>query len=89
MLGGHDIHFISKNVNEENKDLFFGPLDGDEVFIDIEDHWSMANILKESGIFKSVSQARKNGEHKPIPKGFSYITRGKKARKRQIYILNI
>lgn len=88
MLDGIDIHFISKNVTEKDKDVFFGPLDGDELFIEIEDHWSMANILTEAGIFKSVSQARKNGELKPIPWGFLHITRGKKANKRQIFILN-
>lgn len=89
MLGGIDFHFISENVKEEDIELFFGPLDGDELFITIQPRWNMANLMHEAGIFKSATQARKNGEDKPIPKGFSHITRGKKARKKQIYILNI
>ena len=89
MLGGIDIHFITRNVTKKDKDLFFGPLDGDEVFIEIEPHWNMANIMHVAGIFKSATQARKNGEDKPIPEGFTHITRGKKARKRQIFILNV
>jgi len=81
-----DIHFISDNVTEEDKDLFFGPLTSDDEFVMIEEHWMMAHLLKEAGIFKSVSQARKNGGDKPIPKGFHEIMRGK--RRHKFWILN-
>src|SRR5208337_4976633 len=62
---------------ESDKDLFFGPLDKSlfsaepEKFATIESHWSMPNVMKESGLFKSTSEARNNGWNKPIPKGFS------------------
>lgn len=86
-LGGKDIHFISKSVSEEDIDLFFGPIEEDDIFVTIQDHWTMAHIMNEAKIFKSISQARKNGESKPIPNGFNYFVRGKM--KQQIYILNI
>jgi len=48
-----------------------------EIFIPIEDNWTMANIMSIVGIFPSVSQARKNGWNKPIPEGFSDMRVGK------------
>lgn len=85
----NEINFISKNVSDADKDLFFGPLVDNDVFIEIEDHWSMANILAHAGVFPSVSQARKQGEHKPIPKGFTILERGKNQRKKHIFILTL
>lgn len=84
----NEINFISKNTSEKDKDLFFGPLTENDNFFVIEDHWSMANILSEAGIFKSVSQARNQGENKLIPKGFTILERGKNQRKKLIFILN-
>jgi hypothetical protein len=78
------LNFITPNVTEEDKDLFFGK--GEE-FIIIEEHWTMANLLHAAGIFPSISQARKNGENNPIPKGFNILTRGKKAKRKVIFIL--
>jgi len=82
----YEMNFISKNISEEDKDLFFGPLEGEE-FIIIEDHWTMANLLHAAGIFPSVSQARKNGENRPIPQGFTILKRGKTKNKKEIFIL--
>ena len=82
----NEINFITKNVTSKDKDLFFGPEVDKEVFIEIEEHWSMANILARAGVFVSVSQARKQGEHKPIPEGFTIIERGKNQRKKKIFI---
>jgi len=83
-------NFISENVNKEDKDLFFGPLNiGDETFIEIGSRWCMAHILHNVGMFPSISQARKNGWDKPIPWGFTELTVGKKAKKQDIFILNI
>lgn len=81
-------NFISGNVDEEDKDLFFGPLD-DEVFIEIQPRWYMAHLLHNVGMFTSISQARKNGWNKPIPWGFTEITVGKKAKRQDVFILNI
>ena len=80
------MNFITKNVTDEDKELFFGPLDGEE-FVEIEEHWNMANILHATGIFPSVTQARKNGEDKPIPSGFTILRRGKKKNRKDIFIL--
>lgn len=84
----NDFNFISKNVEYDDLDLFFGPLT-DETFIQIEDHWTMANIMKEAKIFPSTTQARKNGWNKDIPSGFSFYEVGKNRNKKLVYILNI
>lgn len=42
-----------------------------ETAIAIKEHWTMANIASEMGLFPSVSQARKNGWNNPIEVGFS------------------
>jgi hypothetical protein len=78
------MNFISK-ISNKDKELFFGPIEPDDTFILIEDHWTMANIMHQAGIFKSVSQARKNGWNKPIPEGFNIFTVGKK--RKEIFIL--
>ncbi len=83
------MNFVSRNTNQEDKELFFGPLADDEVFWWIEDHWTMAHLLHVAGIFPSISQARKQGNDKPIPEGFTILTRGKKANKKRIFILNL
>ena len=83
------MNFISDiyKDDEEIKELFFGPLDEDDTFIIIEDHWNMAHILHQAGIFPSVSQAKKNGWNKEITKGFSISTVGKKAKRKDLFIL--
>ena len=80
------MNFIKSNTKKSDRDLFFGPITDDDTFIIIEDHWIMAHILHKAGIFPSVGQARKNGWNKPIPEGFTFITVGKKARKKDIFI---
>lgn len=74
------------NIEETDKKLFFGPLKEEDQFIKIEEHWTMANILVHVGIFKSLTQARKNGFANDIPVGFSDKHFGKK--KIRIAILN-
>lgn len=61
---------------ESDKELFFGPLEGEE-FIIIEEGWTMANIVHIMGIFPSITQARNNGYNKPIPEGFTHKSIGK------------
>lgn len=86
-IKGHWFFFISALVLEDDKELFFGPLDGTEEFIVIESHWIMAHILHAIGIFPSVGQARKNGWNKPIEDGWTDIIVGKL--KREVTILNL
>jgi len=86
-IKGHWFFFISGLVPESDKELFFGPLDGTEEFIVIEDHWIMAHIMHAIGVFPSVGQARKNGWNKPIEDGWTDIIVGKL--KREVTILNL
>ena len=80
------LNFIKSETAKEDRGLFFGPIEPDDTFIIIEDHWTMAHILHKTKLFPSVSQARKNGWNKPIPEGFTMLTVGKKARKTHLFI---
>ncbi len=82
-------HFISNDVTKNDKDLFFGPINDNDVFVKIESHWVMAHLLHHIGLFKSISQARKNGWNHEIPKGFNFWTVGRKAKKQTFFVLNI
>ena len=82
----YGMNFIKLNTSKEDRDLFFGPIEPDDTFIIIEEHWTMAHIIHASGLFPSISQARKNGWNKPIPEGFTILTVGKKARKKELFI---
>ncbi len=79
------MNFITK-ISDQDKELFFGPIAPDDIFIIIEDHWSMANVLHASGNFPSISQARKNGWNKPIPDGFTILTIGQKQKKKNLFL---
>lgn len=79
------MNFTTK-ISEQDKELFFGPIDLDDTFILIEDHWCMAHVLHASGNFSSISQAKKNGWNKSIPEGFTILTVGKKQKKKTIFI---
>ena len=39
--------------------------------IEIQSHWTMANLAVEMGLFPSLGQAKKNGWNDPIPEGFT------------------
>lgn len=82
----NEFNFITKNVSDEDKELFFG---NDEEFIEIESHWILAHVLARAGVFSSVSQARKQGANVPIPRGFTILQRGKNQRQKNIFILNL
>ena len=69
MNSSKEFNFIN-NIQERDKDLFFGPLQPEDKFIQIEPGWTMANIAVHCGFFTSLSQARKNGYGNNIPHGF-------------------
>ena len=80
--------FIHASLPDSDRELFFGPLDKDDKFTTFGDPiTNMAHIAHIMGIFPSVTQAKKNGWDKPIPRGFS-IHQHKKT-KRNIFILNV
>ena len=89
IVEGKTFNVISKGVNQEGKDLFFGPLEPGDKFIVTENHWTMAHILHACGIFPSISQAKKQGGDQPIPRGFSMVNRGKKQNRCNIFVLNL
>lgn len=84
----HEINFIWNGNTKEDIEQLLGPFDdNDGPIIEFDpDKWSMAHIMHRSGIFPSVSQARKNGWDRPIPDGYSQYTVGK--RKLEVYILS-
>jgi len=90
------LNFTTPNISESDKDLFFGPIaekledriEAGDDFIVIGEGWTMANILVTAGILPSITQARKMKEDKPIPPGFSIVTRGKKKNRTEICIFN-
>ncbi|MBT6201756.1 MAG: hypothetical protein HOK57_10075 [Planctomycetaceae bacterium] len=83
-----NFNFIHEDLPESDRDLFFGPLTEDDEFIFFGDDATMVNIVVEAGLFPSFTRARKSGEDKPIPTGFTDIHRGKNANKRRVTILN-
>jgi hypothetical protein len=82
-----DVNFVCEYTTQEDKELFFGPLEGNENFITIGESWIMAHIVCASDNFPSASQARKNGWNKKIPTGFTMLKVGKKAKMKEIFIL--
>jgi hypothetical protein len=74
------------NIEERDKELFFGPLTDADNFIEIQKGWTMANIVCQANIFNSLTQARKNGFNNEIPFGFTDKRIGKL--KTRITILN-
>lgn len=81
----NEYNFI-RSDNPNDKDLFFGPLQG-ESFTEIQDCWTMAHILVCANIFPSINQARQCGWNIPIPIGFTDVRIGKN--KTRITILNV
>lgn len=67
-MSTRQITFFSPK-NTRPTDLVTLGCDQDEL-IEIEEHWTMAHIMHQVGIFPSVGQARKNNWDKPIPDGF-------------------
>lgn len=70
-------------------DLFFGPLNGDEEFIELDDNANIFTVLAKAGAFPSATAARKNWKNvakkigwdvdvTSIPEGFTMFTVGKK-----------
>ena len=87
MQKNNEFNFISKQASENDIEILMGPFEEtDGPIIKFPDNWIMAHIMHSAGIFKSVTEARKNGWNKPIPPGFIHLTVTKK--KIDIWILN-
>jgi len=72
-----EICILIGNWQESDKELFFGPLTGNEEWheFDIDTPWS--TIMAELKLFPSKGQARKNGWDKDVEWGFDDFTFGK------------
>lgn len=55
----------------EDKDLFFGPLDAQDTFVEFPPQVRFTALLRDLGVFDSISQAKGAGWDKPVPRGFS------------------
>ena len=77
----NELNFVHPSISDKDVELF-----GFDDIVSIQEHWLMAHIMVEAGLFSSVSNARKNGWNIPIPKGFWQKKVGK--RKVLISILN-
>jgi hypothetical protein len=63
----NEINFVHPSISDKDIELFgFDDIEN----VPIQEHWLMAHIMVEAGLFNSVSNARKNGWNKPIPNGF-------------------
>jgi hypothetical protein len=81
--------FVHKDRPVEDKELFFGPLTGEEVFTEIDDTTNIFHILAMVGAFPSANMARKNWNNvakkigmdvdvMTVPEGFTTFVVGKK-----------
>lgn len=75
-----------------DKELFFGPLDRLDTFKEYAKEPRLTAVLRDLGIYSSISEAKGGGWDKPIPKGFSEIEIDKKhdhvRRLHKIFTLN-
>lgn len=74
-------NFIVGEVSERDIDLLFGPIDKNnqnDLIIKLDDDTQMENIWVEVGLFKSLSQARKNNHSGDIPFGWSHLKKKKR-----------
>ena len=78
-----EVHFIHPDITQKDAELF--GLEDANVF-HIKNSWTLAHVMHVSGIFPSITQARKNGWNKPMPDGCSNFTVGKM--KKDVWILN-
>lgn len=72
-----DVNVLVGSLPESDRDLFFGPLDGSETWIELDSDARWPDIMSAAGIFPSKSQARKNGWDKEVEPGFTHIKVGK------------
>lgn len=76
-------------MSETNIDLFFRDPTKPEEVLEVEEFGKdekLCHLMYRTGLFPSVTQAKKNGWDKPVPPGFSHFVVGKK--KMSIWILN-
>jgi len=64
-----EFQFVKKGVFDLPETDWWG-FDPED-HIEIQEHWTMAHLAVEMGLFPSVGQARKNNWDGPIPHGYT------------------
>lgn len=72
----------SEFIKPEDKDIIFG----DEDVLHVKEGTDLSVLMKDLGIFKSTSEARRAGRVGNIPTG--YTDNYKASKKRRLYIWN-
>lgn len=80
-----DVNFITDDCTEREKDVLFGPLTSEDVWITFTKDENIGHLLRKAGLIKSLSWARQNGWDKVIPEGFTAFTFGKLKHKITIF----
>ncbi len=76
---------IGNYIGEGDKELFFGPLTSEDKFETVPESYRWPQLIKHLAIWKSTSEAVRNGWNKDIEEGFSDKIIGK--RKTRVTIL--
>jgi hypothetical protein len=80
-----EFNFVKKGVFDLPETDWWG-FDPED-HIEIQEHWTMAHLAVEMGLFPSAGQARKNGWDGPIPHGYTE-KRNMGKMKKSMYIHN-
>jgi hypothetical protein len=75
--GRIDINVLVGDIQLSDRELFFGPLEDIDVWIELSVNVRWPDVMVAAGVFTSKSQARKNGWDKDVDAGFTDITVGK------------
>lgn len=72
-----DVNVLVGDLPNSDRDLFFGPLDGSEIWIELPIEAKWPDVMAAAEVFPSKSQARKNGWDKELELEFSAVIIGK------------
>jgi len=85
---GKEFNVLIKGFQENDPELFFGPIEETDSFIILDERSRWPEVMVACGIFKSKGDARRNGWNKDIPLGFTEIPKIGKLR-HKIFILKV
>lgn len=77
-FGYINVNVLCGIIEEGDKELFFGPLHPNDIFIEIEPTLTLPQLMSHIGIFESTKEAERQGFKGKIVEGFSDYTRIKK-----------
>jgi hypothetical protein len=77
---------IGDGIESRDRDLFFGPLNGDERWVELDAAPMLPRLLADFGLFSSAKEASRKGYLGPVRDGFTDLAISKMHR---VTILNI